>query len=90
MEVVDGVTWTLALLAHLVLGLCVHEVLTESIPVCCLGGGLYFDGSEVIGKLVNNVLDALAQLKLVEGADALVGNSHSDPWSAVRDSNSEN
>lgn len=71
LDVVDGVTAADALVALAVLALGVDQLLAEDVVVA-LGGGLLDDNLlPVIGDLEDNPLEALAELELVEGSDAL-------------------
>lgn len=70
-DVVDGVAAADALLAPLVLALGVDELLAEGRPVVYVGRLLDDDLFPVVADLVDDVLGVLAQLELVEGADAL-------------------
>jgi len=71
LDIEDGIAATDALLATAVLALGVEELLAEDVKVCLLGR--LFDDNlfPVITDLVDYPLDVFAELKLVEGADAL-------------------
>lgn len=66
-----GVTAANTLLALAVLALCVEELLAEDRPVSLLGCLLDDDLLPVVADLVDDPLDVLAELELVESADAL-------------------
>lgn len=71
LDVVHGVTATNALVALAVLALGAEELLAESLVVGL--AGLLLDNNllPVIGDLEDDPLEALAELELVEGLDAL-------------------
>jgi hypothetical protein len=71
LDVEDSVTAANALLALAVLALGVEELLTEDGPVSLLGGLLNNNLLPVVADLVDDPLGVLAELELVEGADAL-------------------
>lgn len=73
LDVVNGVAATNALLALAVFALGVEELLAEGRPVSFLG--CLFDDNffPVVADLIDDVLDILAKLELVEGADAFGG-----------------
>ena len=71
LDVEDSVTAANALLALAVLALGVEELLTEDGPVSLLGGLLNDNLLPVVADLVDDPLGVLAELELVEGADAL-------------------
>lgn len=71
LDVVDGVAAANALDTLAILALGVDQLLAESVVVG-LGGGLLDDDLlPVIGDLEDDPLQALAELELVEGSDAL-------------------
>jgi hypothetical protein len=71
LDIEHGIAATNALLALAVFALCVEKLLTEGIEVGFLGG--LFDDNlfPVVADLVDDPLDILAELQLVECADAL-------------------
>jgi len=71
LDVVDGVAAADALVALAVLALGADQLLAESVVVCL--GGLLLDDNllPVIGDLEDDPLEALAELELVEGSNAL-------------------
>jgi hypothetical protein len=71
LDVVDGVAAADALVALAVLALGADELLAESVVVGL--GGLFLDDNllPVVGDLEDDPLEALAELELVEGGDAL-------------------
>lgn len=71
LDIEHGITATNALLALAVLALCVQKLLAEGIEVGLLGSLLNDNLFPVVADLVDNPLDVLAELELVEGADAL-------------------
>jgi hypothetical protein len=71
LDVENSVTAANALLALAVLALGVEELLAEDRPVSLLGRLLDNDLLPVVADLVDNPLGVLAELELVEGADAL-------------------
>jgi hypothetical protein len=71
LDIEDSVATANALLAPAVLALCVQELLTEGVEVGFLRGLLDDNLFPVIADLVDDPLDILAELELVEGADAL-------------------
>lgn len=71
LDVENSVTATNALLALTVLALGVEKLLAEDRPVSLLGCLLDNDLLPVVADLVDDPLDILAELELVEGADAL-------------------
>ena len=71
LDVEHGVATANALLALAVLALGVEELLTEDGPVSLLGGLLNNNLLPVVADLVDDPLGVLAELELVEGADAL-------------------
>lgn len=77
LEVVNGVTGTLANGASSALGGSVDELLTEVLPVAVVGGVLDNDLLVVVGELVDNVLVLLVKLQVVESSYAVLGNGGS-------------
>jgi len=73
LDVEDGISTTDSLLAASVLALCVQELVTESVVVGVCGGLLNDNLFPVIADLVDDPFDILAELELVERADALGG-----------------
>ena len=73
-KVVYGVSRALGQRTALGLGLGVDKLLAEAIPVGVFRGILDHDLLVVVGELVDDVLDALAELELVELADAFLRN----------------
>lgn len=71
LDVEDSVTAANALLALAVLALGVEELLAEDRPVSLLGCLLNNNLLPVVADLVDDPLGVLAELELVEGADAL-------------------
>jgi len=71
LDVENSVTAANALLALAVLALGVEELLAEDRPVSLLGCLLNNNLFPVVANLVDNPLGVLAELELVEGADAL-------------------
>lgn len=71
LDVENSVTAANALLALAVLALGVKELLAEDRPVSILGCLLNNNLLPVVADLVDDPLDVLAELELVEGADAL-------------------
>jgi hypothetical protein len=71
LDVEDGIATAHALLAPLILALCVQELLTENVEVSFLRGLLDDNLFPVIANLEDDPLDVLAELEFVEGADAL-------------------
>lgn len=71
LDVEHGVTAANALLALAVLALGVEELLAEDRPVSLLGCLLDNNLLPVVADLVDDPLGVLAELELVEGADAL-------------------
>jgi hypothetical protein len=71
LDIEDGVTTANALLALAVLALGVQELLAEDVEVGLLGCLLNNNLLPVVADLVDDPLDVLAELELVEGADAL-------------------
>jgi hypothetical protein len=71
LDIEHGVATANALLALAVLALRVEELLAEGIEVCFLGRLLNDNLFPVVADLVDNPFDVLAELELVEGADAL-------------------
>ena len=71
LDVVDGVTAANARVALAVVALGADELLAESLVVVLLGCLLDDNLLVVIGDLVDDPLEALAELELVEGRDAL-------------------
>lgn len=70
-HIVDGVAAADALLALLVFALGIDELFAENRPVVLLRRLFDNDFLPVVADLVDDVLDVLAQLELVEGANAL-------------------
>ena len=73
LDVVDGVATANARVALAVVALGVDELLAESLVVVLAGLLLDDNLLVVIGDLVDDPLEALAELELVEGSDALGG-----------------
>ena len=73
LDVENGVATANALLAAAVLALGVEQLLTEDVKVGLLGSLLDDNLFPVVADLVDDPLDILAELELVEGADALGG-----------------
>ena len=71
LDVENSVTAANALLALAVLALGIEELLAEDRPVSILGCLLNNNLLPVVADLVDDPLDVLAELELVEGADAL-------------------
>jgi energy-converting hydrogenase Eha subunit B len=71
LDVENSVTAANALLALAVLALGVEELLAEDRPVSLLGCLLNNNLLPVVADLVDDPLGVLAELELVEGADAL-------------------
>jgi hypothetical protein len=71
LDVEHGVTAANALLATAVLALGVEQLLAEDVKVGLLGSLLDDNLFPVVADLVDNPFDVLAELELVEGADAL-------------------
>ena len=71
LDVVDGVAAANAGVAPAVVALGADELLAESLIVVLAGLLLDDNLLPVIGDLVDNPLEALAELELVEGSDAL-------------------
>ena len=71
LDVVDGVTAADTRVALAVVALGADELLAESLVVVLLGCLLDDNLLVVIGDLVDDPLEALAELELVEGRDAL-------------------
>lgn len=71
LDIEDGIAATNALLAAAVLALGVEQLLAEHVKVCLLGRLLDNNLFPVVADLVDYPLDVLAELELVEGADAL-------------------
>jgi hypothetical protein len=71
LDVKHGVAAANALLALAVLALCVEQLLAEHVEVGLLGRLLDDNLLPVVADLVDDPLDVLAELELVERADAL-------------------
>ena len=71
LDIENGVATTNALLAAAVLALGVEQLLTEDVEVGLLGSLLDDNLLPVVADLVDDPLDILAELELVEGANAL-------------------
>jgi hypothetical protein len=71
LNIEHGVAAANALLALAVFALCVDEFLAENVKVGLLGSLLDNNLLPVVADLVDDPLDILAELQLVEGADAL-------------------
>lgn len=71
LDVVDGIATADTLFALAVLALCVKKLLAEDVKVGLLGSLLNDNLLPVVADLVDDPLDVLAQLQLVEGADAV-------------------
>jgi hypothetical protein len=71
LNVEDGVAAADALLALAVLALCAQQLLAEHVKVGFLGRLLDDNLLPVVADLVDDPFDVLAELQLVEGADAL-------------------
>lgn len=71
LDIEYGVAAANALLALAVFALCVEKLLAESVEVGLLGGLLNDNLLPVVAYLVDDPLDVLAELQLVECADAL-------------------
>jgi ribosomal protein S12 methylthiotransferase accessory factor YcaO len=71
LDVENSVTAANTLLALAVLALGVEELLAEDRPVSLLGCLLNNNLLPVVADLVDDPLNVLAELELVEGADAL-------------------
>jgi hypothetical protein len=71
LDIEHGIAATNALLALAVFALCVEKLLTEGIEVGFLGGLFNDNLFPVVADLVDDPLDILAELQLVECADAL-------------------
>jgi hypothetical protein len=74
LDVEHGIATANALLAAAVLALGVEQLLTEHVKVGLLGSLLDDNLFPVVADLVDNPFDVLAELELIEGADALGGN----------------
>ena len=71
LDVVDSVATANAGVASAIVALGANELLTESLVVVLVRLLLDDNLLVVIGNLVDDPLDALAELELVEGSDAL-------------------
>jgi hypothetical protein len=71
LDIEDGIATADALLASPVLALCVQQLVAEGVVIRVLGGLLDDDLFPVITDLVNDPFDVLAELELVERANAL-------------------
>ena len=71
LDIENSVATTNALLAAAVLALGVEQLLTEDVEVGLLGSLLNDNLLPVVADLVDDPLGVLAELELVEGADAL-------------------
>ena len=71
LDIKDGIAATNALLAAAVLALGVEQLLAEDVKVCLLRCLLDNDLFPVVADLVDYPLDVLAELELIEGANAL-------------------
>ena len=71
LDVEDSIAPANALLALAVLALCAQQLLAEGVEVGFLGCLLDHDFFPVVADLVDDPFDVLAELELVEGADAL-------------------
>jgi hypothetical protein len=71
LDIEHGVAAANALLALAVLALGVEQLLAEGVKVCFLGRLLNDNLFPVVADLVDDPLDILAELQLVECADAL-------------------
>jgi hypothetical protein len=71
LDIEHGVATANALLALAVLALRVEKLLAEGVEVCLLGRLFNDNLFPVVANLVDNPFDVLAELELVEGADAL-------------------
>jgi hypothetical protein len=76
LDIEHSVATANALLALAVFALCVEELLAEGVEVCFLGRLLNDNLFPVVADLVDNPFDVLAELELVEGADALRRDRH--------------
>jgi hypothetical protein len=71
LNVEHGVAAANTLFALAVFALCVEELLAENVEVGLLGGLLNDNLLPVVADLVDDPFDILAELQLVEGANAL-------------------
>jgi hypothetical protein len=78
LDIENGIATANTLLALAVLALCVQELLTESVEVGFLRGLLDDNLFPVIADLVDDPFNVLAELELVEGADALGSDGDTD------------
>jgi citrate lyase beta subunit len=72
-DIEDGIATTDSLLAASVLALCIQELVAECVVVRVFGCLLNDDLFPVVANLVDDPFDILAELELVERANALGG-----------------